>query len=87
MSFSSTTMLLGEVSIHHLRDVSPKLWNAPLECEEPSFHRVEIVGEMKSSVKFSVRLPFFFYLFPFFFHLLLSVGVNFERTKELSITM
>ena len=67
MSFSSTTMLLGEVSIHHLRDVSPKLWNAPLECEEPSFHRVEIVGEMKSSVKFSVRLPFFFLSLSVFF--------------------
>lgn len=67
MSLGPTTMLLGEVPIHHLRDVSPKLWNAPLESDQPSFHRVEIVGEMKSSVKFSVCPDFFKNLSSFFF--------------------
>lgn len=58
MSLSSMTMLLGEVSIQLLKDVSRKLWNAPVECEEPCFFRVEIVGEMKLSVMYSVRTCF-----------------------------
>ena len=55
MLFTSMTMLLGEISIHHLKFVPSELWNAPFECEEPHFYRVEIIGAVKSSPIFSVR--------------------------------
>ena len=81
MLLSSMTMLLSEVSIHHLKDVSPKLWNTPLESEEPCFYQVEIIGEMKS-VMYSVHTNFLLNLSLFLSHLLSSVSVNFEGAKE-----
>ena len=50
------TMLLGQISIHDLKDVSSEIWNGSLDSEQPRFYRVDIVGSMKSSVTHSVRV-------------------------------
>jgi hypothetical protein len=41
-------MLLGQLSICHLKDIASGLWNAPVPCDRPRFHFVEIVGTIKN---------------------------------------
>jgi hypothetical protein len=51
-------MLFGQVSIQHLKSVSTNFWNAPVECNDPQFYAVEIVGLIKDVQVISVS--FFF---------------------------
>jgi hypothetical protein len=78
-------MLFGQVPIQHLKLVLTNFWNAPVECDDPQFYAVEIVGLIKDVQVISVS--FFFiagvYLrncfFSFFCFL---VCIDFERTEE-----
>ena len=40
-------MLLAEIDIPHLKDVSSQLWNRPLDLDLARFYFVEVVGMVK----------------------------------------
>ena len=40
-------MLLAEIDIPHLKDVSSQLWNRPLDSDIARFYFVEVVGMVK----------------------------------------
>jgi hypothetical protein len=37
-------MLLGDVLIPNLKDVSVRMWNGPLDLADPSYIDVEVIG-------------------------------------------
>ena len=40
-------MLLAEIDVPHLKDVSSQLWNRPLDSDVARFYFVEVVGMVK----------------------------------------
>lgn len=48
-------MLFGQIPTRYLKYVASRLWNAPVPCETPPFHFVEIVGTIKDFHVLSVR--------------------------------
>jgi hypothetical protein len=47
-------MLLGDIPIRKLKDLSVKFWNAPLDTIKPCYVDVEVVGMIESCHTISV---------------------------------
>lgn len=54
LSSITRIMLLGDIPIRKLKDVSVKMWNAPLDKITPCFVDVEIVGMIENFHAISV---------------------------------
>lgn len=55
-------VLLGQVTVDLLKELSSTLYNRPMEEENPCQMHVDIVGMIKDTFDSSVRFLFFFKL-------------------------